>query len=196
MPAIANAEVTLDLSEDLVSETIEGLEDFAEEPQGAWKNGWYPAVILEGFQTRKGKTIETGDSVSQKGDSRNLKLCIKVANGKDERTLITSFNYRTSDFTPERLAFIKEARAENKGVKGKWSDSDAQRSSLALASLGGLAKAVGFSPKLAPQGGLIAGIYVGQAVDVYLGVDDKGYNEVRNFAKSGTGGKKQPTPTS
>lgn len=185
MPELNN-EVSLDLTEDLVAEEIGGLEDFAEEPQGAWKNGWYKATILEGFQTKKGKTVMTSDAISQKGDSRNLKLCIKVVNGNDERTLITSFNYRTSDFTPERLAFIKEARAENRGVKGKWSDSDAQRSSLALASIGGLTKAVGFSPKVAPQGGLVAGLYIGQAVDVYLGTDDKGYNEVRNFAKAGS----------
>lgn len=180
-------DVTLDLGEGLEAETLTGLEEMAEEPTGgAWPKGWYKAQIIEGFQTRKGKTVQTSDAPSQKGDSRNLKLCLKVFKGVEERTMIAAFNYRATDFTAERIAFIKEMREEYKGVKGRWSDTDAQRSSLALASIGGLSKAVGFAPKLA-NGGLVAGIFVGQEVDVYLGVDpEKGFNEPRNFAKAGT----------
>lgn len=181
-----NAEVTLDLNEGLEAEDILGLEEMAEEPSGAWPKGWYAAEVIEGFQTKKGKVIQTADDISKKGDSRNLTLCLKVKNGKDERTLIASTNYRTSDFGPERIAFVKEARKENAGVRGAWQDRDAQRSSLALASIGGLTKAMGFAPKLTPAGSLVAGIYVGQLVDVYLGTDEKGFNEARNFAPFGT----------
>lgn len=183
-------EVSLDLGEGLEAEAIDGLEELAEEPQGAWPKGWYRAEVIEGFQTKKGKTVQTTDSVSSKGDSRNLKLCVRVYNGVEERNMIASFNYRLSDFSPERIAFIKEMRQEHKGVRGAWSDRDAQRSSLALASIGGLTKAVGFSPKVA-NGGLVAGLYIGQKFDVYLGQDDKGYNEVRNFAKPGEGGQRK-----
>lgn len=185
-----NNDVTLDLGEGLEAEAINGLEEMAEEPQGAWPKGWYSAEVIEGFQTRKGKTIQTGDAVSKDGASRNLKLCVRVKNGVEERNMIASFNYRVSDFSPERIAFIKEKRVEMKGVRGRWPDTDAQRSSLALAFIGGLTKALGFSPKIA-NGGLVSGIYVGSKVDVYLGQDEKGYNEVKNFSALGTGGKKQ-----
>ena len=177
-------DVTLDLGDGLEAESIDGLEELAEETQGAWPKGWYKAEVIEGFQTRKGKTIQTGDSVSKDGASRNLKLCLRVVNGVQERNMIASFNYRASDFSPERIAFVKEKRKEHEGVSGRWSDTDAQRSSLALAFIGGLTKALGFSPKIA-NGGLVAGIYVGSKVDVYLGVDKKGFNDARNFAKAG-----------
>lgn len=176
--------ISLDLGEGLEAEEITGLEELAEDAPGAWPKGWYKFDVIEGFQTRKGKTVQTGDTVSSKGDSRNLKLCIKVYNGVEERNMIASFNYRATDFTPDRIAFVKEMRKENKGVS-RWSDTDAQRSSLALASIGGLTKALGFAPKIA-NGGLIAGIYVGQSGDVYLGIDDKGFNDPRNFAPRGT----------
>lgn len=184
MPELNN-EVTLDLGEGLEAEAINGLEEMAEEHQGAWPKGWYRAEVIEGFQTRKGKTVQTGDAVSSKGDSRNLKLCLRSTNGVEERNIIASFNYRVSDFTPERIAFIKEARLENRGVRGRWSDTDAQRSSLALAMIGGLTKAVGFSPKVA-NGGLVSGIYVGSKLDIYLRIDDKGFNETADFAAAGT----------
>jgi len=185
MTVLAPNDVTLDLGEGLEAEEILGLEEMAEEHQGAWPKGWYKFDVIEGFQTRKGKTVQTGDSVSKDGASRNLKLCLKVYNGVEERNMIASFNYRASDFSPERIAFVKEKREENKGVKGRWADTDSQRSSLALAAIGGLTKALGFAPKIA-NGSLVAGIYVGQSGDVYLGVDEKGFNEPRNFAPLGT----------
>lgn len=178
-------DVTLDLGEGLEGEPLVGLEDFAEEfTGGAWPKGWYKARIIEGFQTRKGKTVTTGDAVSKDGASRNLKLCLNVRKGTEERNMIASFNYRTSDFHPDRQSFIKEKRLEFKGMQS-WPDKDAQRSSLALAALGDLAKAT-FPPKRTAEGGLIAGLYVGTQVDVYLGLDSDGkYNEPKNFAKSG-----------
>jgi hypothetical protein len=188
MPA-SNAALneSVDLLDDgLEVEEILGLEEFADEPQGAWPKGWYPLEIIEGFQTKKGTVIQTSDAVSSKGDSRNLKLCVKVVGPTGERTMIASFNYRPTDFTPDRMAYIKEMRQENKGVRGAWADRDAQRSSLALAFIGGLSKAVGFSPKRTSDGTLVAAAYVGLKLDGYLGIDIKGFNEVRQFAAPGS----------
>lgn len=188
-----NAEVSInDATEGLAGESV-SLTDFAEDPSGAWSPGWYKAEIIEGYATQKsGKVFTTEDSTSSKGDSRNLRLCFRVTNAKgDERTMQESYNYRPSDFTAERLTFIKEARAEYKGVKGRWSDADAQRSSLAIAKIGQFQKAIGFPQlKLTPAGGIVANVFVGQAVDVRLSVDDNGYNVVNAFAPTGskTGG--------
>lgn len=181
-------DVTLNGIADSTETESVSLTDFAEEVGGAWPNGWYAADIIEGYATQKsGKVFTTEDTVSGKGDSRNLRICFKVTNAKaDERTMQESFNYRSSDFTSERLAFIKEARAEYKGVKGRWSDADAQRSSLAIAKIGQLQKALGFSELKVANGGLVAGVFVAQKVDVRLTTDENGYNEINAFAPAGT----------
>jgi hypothetical protein len=177
-------EVTLNgLTDTLTSEEVPDLSSYAEEPTGsALKAGWYDADVIEGYATRKGHQFATEDTVSQKGDSRNLRLCFKIG----ERNLQESFNYRPTDFTPERLAHIKELREEFKGVKGKWADADGQRSSLAIAKLGQIQKAFGFPFKRTPSGQIVAASFVGQKVQVRVIVNDEGYNEVKEFAPAGS----------
>lgn len=181
-------DVTLNgIADGLETEEVPSLSDFADEPSGAWPNGWYSAEIIEGYTTGKGKVFETEDTVSKRGDSRNLRLCFKVSKkGGDERNMQESFNYRVTDFTSERLAFIKEMRAEYKGVKGKWMGAeDAQRSSLAIAKLGALEKSIGLRLKRASDGSLVPSVFVGQKLDVRLGTDENGYNEIKEFTKFG-----------
>jgi hypothetical protein len=165
-------------------ENVEGLDDFYEEPSGAWPAGWYAAEIVEGYTTPRGKTFLTEDTVSQKGDSRNLRLCVKVTRGDQERTMQESYNYRASDFDAQRQAFIKEARTENKEVRGRWGDGDAQRSSLALVSLSQIKKAVGSLSRA--NGAIVVGPFYGKKVDVKLVIDEKGYNEIKAIAPAGT----------
>lgn len=169
------------------SEALPSLAEFADEVGGAWPKGWYAATIIEGYATPKGKTFTTADSVSQKGDSRNLRLCLSATNGTDTRTMQESFNYRVGDFSVERINFIREARTENKGIKN-WGDKDAQRSSLAIGKLGQIGEAIskGFSFTINGNGGLSVGPLVGQKVDIRLGINDEGYNEITGFAPAGT----------
>jgi hypothetical protein len=167
------------------SEALPDLTELADEPGGAWKPGWYAATIIEGYATPKGKQFATEDVVSQKGDSRNLRLCVSVHNGADSRNVQEVFNYRPSDLTPERLAYIKEARAENKGVQGRWTDTDAQRSSLAIGKLGQITKAVGFGFKRAGST-IITAPLVSQNIDVRVAIDENGYNVITGFAPAGT----------
>ena len=174
----------------LVSEgVIPDLSDLAEEPsQGAWPNGWYSAQIVEGYSTRKGTQFQTEDILAKNGESRNLRLCFVVTNAKGEtRNIQEQYNYRPEDFTPERISAVKEARAEFKGVQGKWPGgaADLQRSSLALAKIGAIQKAIGFSLK-STEVGLDASIFTGQSIDVRLTVDEKGYNQIKEVAKAGT----------
>jgi hypothetical protein len=168
------------LVEELNTEVVD-LTDFMEESTGggAWPKGWYVAEIIEGYATRKGKQFVSEDTPSKDGSSRNLRLCIKVGDGKTERTMNMGFNYRTSDFTAERLEHIKELRKEFAEVKS-WPDKDAQRSSLAVAKLAQLQKAIGFPFKNS------AVPYIGQRVDVYLKVTPEGFNEVSGVAAFGS----------
>lgn len=174
------------LADSVAAEHVVDLEDFYEAPGGAWPKGWYPATIIEGYATPKGKQFRTEDSASLKGDSRNLRLCVLASDGKGERTMQESFNYRVGDFSDERKAFIKSAREENKDVKGRWTDYDAQRSSLALVKLSVIAKAVGASFATNGNGGLVTAPLIGKKVDIRLGINDEGFNEITAFAPAGT----------
>jgi hypothetical protein len=175
------------LADSTTHEALPSLADFADEVGGAWPKGWYAATIIEGYATPKGKQFSTGDTPSQKGDSRNLRLCLKATDGKSERTMQESFNYRQGDFSAERLAFIAEARTENKGLKN-WADKDAQRSSLAIGKLGQIGKAIaeGFQFSINGNGGLNVAPLIGVAVDIRLGINDDGFNEITGFAPAGS----------
>lgn len=170
------------LTGDLAQERVVDLSDFAEAPGGALPRGWYAAEVIEGYATRNGKQFVTSDTVSKNGDSRNLRLCIKVSTATEPHNLQEVLNYRPSDFTPERLAFIKEMRSEFKGTKGRWANADVQRSSLAVASLGQVGKAMSIGTPLTAEGNIKAGAFVGKKLDVRVSIDDNGYNVVTGYA--------------
>jgi hypothetical protein len=178
----ADTEFTInDPTEGLVKEEVPSLQEFAEEPGGAWPKGWYAAEIIEGFSSRSGKQFLTEDAPSQKGDSRNATFCFLVT-GKagEERTMFTRINYRETDFDPARLEYVKEVRDRNKGVKGRWDDADAQRTSLALRSVAGIEKALGFSIR-DRHGNVIPQRAVGQKLRVRLTTTEEGFNEINAF---------------
>jgi hypothetical protein len=188
----------IDAGPGLAAEEMPSLADFAEEPGGAWPKGWYRAEFIEGYATTKGTQFTTKDEPSKNGTSRNLTLCLRIAgdfymnDGERKagpggvRNTFEQINYRLDDFTPAKLAMVKELRESNKGVRGAWpGQADQQRTSLALAKLGQIEKAMGATFKRTPLG-LSASHLSGRAVDVRLGVDDKGYNEVTAFAPAGS----------
>jgi hypothetical protein len=175
---------TLDVA--TVAEEVTSLSDFAEPTGGAWPKGWYAAEVIEGYKTQKGRVFETQDALSAKGDSRNVRLCLNVAGPGGDRTMQTSLNYRPEDFTADRLAAIKQARQDHKGVQGKWSDApDLQRSSLAVGKIGQAEEAFGFALR-SSDNIIVASRALGQKVDVYLSETEEGYNDVTKFAKAGT----------
>lgn len=172
----------------LASEGMPSLAEFADEPGGAWPVGWYKAKVLEGFSTNSGKQFRTEEVSSNDGMSRNLWLAVEVTGQGGTRKMRTNFNYRPEDFHPDRLERIKEARTTNKGVKGAWQgQKDLQRSSISIGQLGMLEKAFGFGLQRHPETkNLLPSVFIGKAVDVRLGVDDKGYNEITQFAAAGS----------
>lgn len=165
-------------------EEMPDLTGFAEEPGGAWK-GWFKAEILAGYTTGKGKVFTTEDNASKDGNSRNLRLCLSIVNGNVTRNNFVTFNYRVGDFDKDRMAAVEGARKAFAGVQ-KWPDSDLQRTSLALAKLGQVLKATGIKPRRREDGVLIADAFVGAKADVYLAINDKGYNDITQFAALGS----------
>lgn len=159
---------------DLATEVTD-VSDLAEETGGAWPKGWYKADVVEGYATKKGTQFTTEDVASKDGSSRNLRVCFKVRNGSEERFLHTSLNYRVEDFTTGRIAEIKTGR-ERFANQQEWPDKDLQRSSLAIAKIGGLQKATKAKDKQPAS-------FIGKALDVHLGIDKKGYNEPNGFAE-------------
>lgn len=182
---VENASVSL--TDDLATESVD-LSDLAEEPSGGpMQPGWYKSEIIEGYATRSGKQFLTSDEPSKNGDSRNLQLCFRVTPRTGEpRNLNVRINYRLEDLTPERIAYVKEAREQFRGVHGRWSDADVQRSSLALAQLGQLGKSVGFATPKAAQGNVNSASFIGKTPDIRLRIDKNNYNEVSEYAPSGT----------
>lgn len=179
-----------DVAAQTVREDVPSLSDLAAPVGGAWPKGWYAAEVIEGYSTPKGKVFTTSDDVSQRGDSRNARLCLKVTNAAgDSRTMQESFNYREADFSLDRIAFIKDSRRENASVKGAWADKDAQRTSLALAKIGQLEQALGFALR-SSENRMIPGRAIGQKLDVRLGENEDGFNEVTAYDKSATKVKK------
>ena len=171
-------------------EEMPSLADFFEEPAGgAWPNGWYAATVTEGYQTGNGKVWTTEDTLSRQGDSHNLRICFKVNGGKlGFRDTFASLNYRTEDFTTDRLSAVRAAREQHKGEKaGKWiGQEDLQRSSLAIGQLAQVENALGFKLKLHPSGHILPATFIGQAMDIRYTTNDKGYNEINAFAKAGS----------
>ena len=180
------SETLNDVTAALTQEDVPSLADFADEPGGALSPGWYAAEIIEGYSTQKGKVLTTDDALAQKGDSRNATFCFRLTVPAGERSLFHRVNYRVSDFTPDRLAFIKEARKEHAGVQGKWHDDpDAQRTSIMLGKLGMFEEALGF-PIHTKDGTLAPYRTIGQKVDVRVNINKEGYNDVTGFDKAGS----------
>jgi hypothetical protein len=175
-------------------EEMPSLADFFEEPAGgAWPNAWYGATVVEGYTTGNGKVWSTEDTTSRGGDSHNLRICFNVNGGKlGFRNTFASLNYRTEDFTADRLAAVKAAREQHKGEKaGAWvGQTDLQRSSLALGQLAQVENALGFKLRLHPNGHVLPATFVGQNMDVRFTTNDKGFNEINAFAKTGSKAKK------
>ncbi len=167
------------------TEDVPDITGFADEPGGAWK-GWFKAEIIPGYTTGKGKVFTTEDTAARdaQNPSRNFRVCLAIHNGNQTRNNFTSFNYRVGDFDKDRLSAIEQARKAFSGVT-KWPDSDLQRSSLAIAKLGQMFKATGVKPKRREDGVLIPDAFVGAKADVYLAINDKGFNDITQFAAPG-----------
>lgn len=162
---------------------------FADEPtQGAWPDGWYSATISEGYATKRGFEKHTEDVVSQKGDSRNLRICFRISNAKGEvRNLQEQFNYVPDLLlTKDGVQALQHAREAFKNEKSWPGEAKSmQSSSITMGRLGQLQKATG-RKLVAASLTFGYGPLVGASLDVRLSTDKSGYNVVKEFAPAGT----------
>lgn len=111
-----------------------------------FEDGWYGGTILgtRTFQDKNGneRTFESSDTVSKKGDSRNIRLQLLLTRKSDGRTHHTStlVNYRPEDLTQEAVQAVK-ARMEAAKTSGEKFQGD--RTSMTLTRLGQLQKIAG-----------------------------------------------------
>src|SRR5260221_7629253 len=170
----------------MAAEELPSLSDFYEEPGGVIAPGWYKAQVLEGYATGKGTQFTTSDEPAKEG-RRAFRLCFGVNVGQRVVNLQKTFFYEADAFAPQNLARIKELRETFRSTRGAWpGQGRAQNFSITLGNLSQLEKAIGFKLARHPRGGLHATPYIGKALDVRIGTDKKGYNDVTAFAPAGT----------
>jgi len=165
----------------------------ADEPQvKPWEDGAYNAVIVSErtITTREGNeiTFTTEDTVSQKGDSRNINLQLLLTRQSDGRKFGTNYriNYRPDvDFSPERVSRITEI---NKSGGEIAPTSDEVRSRIALGQLKRLQKVAGTTFQRNGTGGLDLTPAFNKPLVVTLGDGDpnpttgKVYKEVKRIS--------------
>lgn len=121
-----------------------------------WVDGWYEGQFLASRTVEKNDgseiTFQSEDTVSQKGDSRNIAIQTTLTRKSDGRefTGSTRINYRPAvDFTPERLAAISAANEAGERLKG-----DMVRSQIAINQLQELEQVAGGPFSRTESGGL------------------------------------------
>lgn len=123
---------------------LSGIEDVRPDPLA---DGWYAGTILEkrSFTDNNGndRVFESSDTVSQKSDSRNIRLQIELKRKSDGKVFNVSslVNYKPSDLTAETVQAIAQRRTENKETGAEW--GDLFRPFMTLTRLGKLQKIAG-----------------------------------------------------
>jgi hypothetical protein len=184
MNEAANAMARIDAAGGLAPEPLPSFAEVAGEIGGAWPRGWYKAEIISGYSAG-GFQFTTSDTPSKAGDSRNMRIALKVTSVRNiqdgegnsvevgaTRNTFFSTNYRLTDLTAANVQRVKDKTADT-------------RLKIVLQKLGQIERALGLSFVRHPEGHLMPERLVGQQVDVRFTIGEKGYNEVNAFEKSG-----------
>lgn len=124
---------------------LTGIDDNA---QDAWVDGWYEGTIVgkREFTDKNGndRVFESTDGVSQKGDSRNIRLQVALKRQTDgrEMNLSTLINYQPESLTQETIQKVTAQKAKNKET-GENTWGDLFRPFMSLVQLGKLQKIAG-----------------------------------------------------
>lgn len=87
-------------------------------------DGWYRGTILEKRESTDSngndRVFASGDELSQRGDSRNIRLQVVLKRTSDSKVLNTSYmlNYRPEDLTQETVQAITAQQAKVKDGEG------------------------------------------------------------------------------
>lgn len=150
-------------------------------------DGWYQGTILEqrSFtdQTGSDRVFASGDEVSQKGDSRNIRLQVAIKRHKDGKELNTSclINYKPEDLTQETVQAV-QAQQEKTKTGEQW--GSLFREFMVLQRLAKLQTIAGVRQlQRNGNGGLDLKPIYGKTAYFKLGPDDRNpqYKAVKDF---------------
>ena len=112
-----------------------------------FENGWYAGTILQKreFTDKNGndRVFESGDAVSQRGDSRNIRLQVELTRASDGKKLNVStlINYSPSDLSQATLQAVAAHKEKVNTEGAEW--GDLFRSFMTLTRLAKLQKIAG-----------------------------------------------------
>lgn len=129
---------------------LSGIEDtYPSGSSAPFQDGWYEGTILERrtLTNKAGNEIsfESGDGLSQAGDSRNIRLQVEVARASDGRKLGQGYlvNYKPEFLTQETVQQISAFIEKVKAGQAEWKGSGLFRPFKVLKTLGTLQKIAG-----------------------------------------------------
>lgn len=124
---------------------LSGIEDQRPEFQ-PFENGWYQGIIQEKreFTDKNGndRVFASGDSVSQKGDSRNIRLQVELTRTDGKKLNVsTLINYNPNDLSQEVLQAVAAHKEKVNTEGAEW--GELFRSFMTLTRLAKLQKIAG-----------------------------------------------------
>ena len=167
-----------------------------EKPAG-FSDGWYAGTVLGKWeftdQNGNDRVFDSIDDVSQRGDSRNIRLQVELKRQSDGRTLHTHVlvNYVPEDLTQETVQAITAQSAKVKDG-AEWGSS-LFRAYMSIKRLGTLQRVAGVRQlQRSADGALDISPLFGKTIYCKLGPDPKNdkYKTVMNFSDQGPKGKK------
>jgi hypothetical protein len=167
---------------------IPDMSAIASEESAPFADGWYKGTILERreFTDSNGndRVFESTDDVSQRGDSRNIRLQAQITR-KDGRTLNTAVmvNYAPDYLTAETITAVKEQQETMRETGDKqW--GTLFRPFMTLKRLGALQRIAGVRGfSMNGNGGLDLSPLYNKSAYFKLGPDDRNpqYKAVKDF---------------
>lgn len=166
---------------------LSGIEDSRPEFQ-PFENGWYAGTILEKreFTDKNGndRVFESSDSVSQRGDSRNIRLQVELTRASDGKKLNVStlINYNPNDLSQATLQAVAAHKEKVNTEGAEW--GDLFRSFMTLTRLAKLQKIAGVRQlQRSTDGGLELTALFGKSAYFRIADDKRNpqYKEIADF---------------
>jgi len=152
-----------------------------------FENGWYQGVILQKreFTDKNGndRVFESGDSVSQRGDSRNVRLQVELTRTDGKHLNVsTLINYNPNDLSQATLQAVAAHKEKVNTEGAEW--GDLFRSFMTLTRLAKLQKIAGVRQlQRSADGGLELTPLFGKTAYFRIGDDTRNpqYKEIKDF---------------
>jgi hypothetical protein len=172
---------------------VPDLTGMTEDRPEPWQIGWYSARILStrtvtSRETGAAMIFNTDDTLSNRQDSRNIRLQLEVRRKSDGQMMHTNhlINYRNENLTAEMVAAVLARKAEIKaaaklGQKVEWGELFG--AFMTQLRIGTLQRLAGGNLGRGTDGGFLLSPLIGRSLFVRLVDDDaKRYKEVKEIS--------------